>query len=105
MGVRWFAEQDGSTALHFAARQSSVDVIQLLLEARADSTIRNAMGRTPMEAAQHEFGITPILIEQTLLGQAVAENKETNNSANSASDQVHAGSILATDCGEDVISL
>lgn len=42
----------GVTSLHYAAMAGDVDVCQVLLEARADPTIRNAIGMTPLEAAR-----------------------------------------------------
>lgn len=42
---------DGNTALHYAARYSSVEITKLLLEAKADPSIPNQYGYTPIHIA------------------------------------------------------
>lgn len=41
----------GNSALHWAAARSSQQVVQFLLDKRADASIRNASGSTPLHSA------------------------------------------------------
>ena len=50
--VRHFATTKGSTPLHNAAMRGDVSVCALLLERKADPTLRNALGMTPLEQAR-----------------------------------------------------
>ena len=43
------AQESGTTALHFAVRRGDVDVVNLLLEHGADPTIKNDLGKTPVD--------------------------------------------------------
>jgi len=47
----WVAATTGSTALHSAARHCDIELCKFLLEAKADPTLRNAQGLTPLELA------------------------------------------------------
>lgn len=49
VNCRW--DNDGHTALHFAARYNDVEAIVLLLQHSADRTLLNHEGKTPRDLA------------------------------------------------------
>ena len=44
---------EGKTALHYAARQGSSDIVELLLQACADVNVSDNFGGTPVDEAEH----------------------------------------------------
>jgi ankyrin repeat protein len=50
------ATWNGSSALHFAAKQGHVRLVRLLLSAGADPELRNAQKMTPLDLARAAFG-------------------------------------------------
>jgi len=52
---------DGSTALHTAAFFGRIEIVQMLIDAKADKTIRNNFGATPRETVMGNFAeIKPV---------------------------------------------
>ena len=47
--MRALASQNGATALHHAVQRGDVDVVNLLLENGADPTIKNDLGKSPVD--------------------------------------------------------
>lgn len=45
-------EEDGWSALHFAAKETNLEVCKALLQSRADGSIVNAEDKTPLQVAQ-----------------------------------------------------
>jgi hypothetical protein len=43
------AQESGSTALHYAVQRGDVDIVNLLLEHGADPSIKNDLGKTPVD--------------------------------------------------------
>ena len=43
------AQESGTTALYFAVRRGDVDVVNLLLKNGADPTIKNDIGKSPVD--------------------------------------------------------
>ena len=66
------AEAGGCTPLHLAAKRGDVPVLRVLLEARADPTIRNDMGRTALQRAAYSFGGEPPALVTELFAAAEA---------------------------------
>ncbi len=56
---------DGSTALHWAAHQSDLELVTLLLERGADASVRNDFGMTAIAAAavEGDYGVIKALVE------------------------------------------
>ena len=52
-------DQNGWTALHLAVRAGHTEVVQLLLQAGADTTLVTQQGRTVMDMAMLKFGSEP----------------------------------------------
>ncbi len=50
----------GNTPLHLALQYGHVDIVQTLLNAHADYTVRNTRNQTPLDVA-HERGDTAVL--------------------------------------------
>jgi len=64
-----FAVLDGSTPLHFAAKRGDVNLINLLVNARAEP-VKNRQGHTPLDVARTFFGgCVPSLLESALSGE------------------------------------
>jgi hypothetical protein len=57
--------EDGYTALHYAASRARTDIIQTLVQAGADPTMRDRNGETPLDSAHS--------VRRTLLEAAIAE--------------------------------
>ena len=51
----WWSSVAGSTALHFAAQQNSIECGVLLVEAGADTRTRNKDSKSPLDLASHDF--------------------------------------------------
>merc|ERR1711920_631148 len=63
------AKEEGQTALHEAVDRSNVDAIQLLIARRADPSLRNCMGQSPLDMALENFaGEVPSVIADALAG-------------------------------------
>jgi ankyrin repeat protein len=46
---------DGATALHTAAFFGRIEIVQLLIDAKADKTLKNNYGLTPRESVLGDF--------------------------------------------------
>jgi ankyrin repeat protein len=66
------ATQNGSSALHFAARQGHVRLTRLLLRAGADPGLQDAQKMTPLELARATFGKNFVAMEAVFAEAAVA---------------------------------
>ena len=59
---------DGGTVLHTAAFFGRIEIVQLLIDAKADKTVRNGFGATPREIVMTDFAqmkpIYEMLIQQ-----------------------------------------
>lgn len=65
-----FALLEGATPLHFAAKRGDVELIQLLMTARAEPA-KNRQGRTPLDVAGTFFGgSVPALLQASLNGES-----------------------------------
>ena len=51
----WLSVAAGSTALHFAAKQNTIECGVLLVEAGADMKTRNKKSKSPLDLASHDF--------------------------------------------------
>ena len=58
---------EGSTALHAAAFFCRVEIVQMLIDAKADKTIKNNYGATPRETVAGPFAETKAVYEMLLL--------------------------------------
>ncbi|KAF0717784.1 Aste57867_2101 [Aphanomyces stellatus] len=65
-----FANKDGTTALHEAAKQDNLELLQLLADAGADKTLRNEAGQTAADVASPAG--QELLLESTVAGYAPA---------------------------------
>ncbi len=54
-------DEEGNSALHFAAKGASPRALELLLAAGADAAVRDAQGRTPREVCRHAAFIPRLL--------------------------------------------
>ena len=74
---------EGNTALHWAALNSHIPLVRLLLENGADFTIKNSVDRTPFDEAvvNEKFEVTAAIIEFLEKSQ---ESKEENFDSNSS---------------------
>ena len=52
---KWWSVAAGSTALHFAVKENSIECGVLLVEAGADMRTRNKDSKSPMDLASHDF--------------------------------------------------
>lgn len=65
--MKLLAVFEGAVALHFAGIRGDLMMIDFLLEARANASIRNAQGRTPLEVARAHHGCgMPVELEEVL---------------------------------------
>jgi hypothetical protein len=56
-----FANNDGTTPLHSAAFFCRVEIVQMLIDVKADKTVRNNFGATPIETVSGPFSeIKPV---------------------------------------------
>ena len=68
------AQDSGSTALHYAVQRGDVDCVNLLLENGADPTIKNDLGKTPVDycdAYPELRGALKRVIEQRKEGKSI----------------------------------
>lgn len=58
----------GASPLHFAAKRGDVDLVETLLKLRADLTLKNKQGETPMDVAMDFFGkaSVPVPLKEAL---------------------------------------
>lgn len=69
--LAFVANLGGATALHLAAKEGDVATLRALLAARADPACRNALGWTPLDWAQYQFGgRAPTLVTELLKAPA-----------------------------------
>ncbi len=83
----------GATALHFAAKRGDADLVELLLANRADPTLRNLLGQTPLQYADDVFrwGVPEVLANALVGSLAVA--RAARNVFGSQSPQTHQNAI------------
>jgi len=61
---------EGGTALHIAAWRGNADLVELLLADRADPTLCNLLGQTPLQLADEVFrGGVPEVLANALAGR------------------------------------
>ena len=61
----------GMTPLHYAVTRGGVEIVRLLLEKRADTTVKNNKGDTPLAAAKRLQGLLHISEQQLNVIQAI----------------------------------
>eukprot|EP00438_Fugacium_kawagutii_P009615 Skav215641 [mRNA] locus=scaffold736:276555:277842:- [translate_table: standard] len=78
--VNWKRPKDGNTALHLAAEMGHLEVVQLLLAARADPESHNDFALSPFALAQHDSTVETLLAQVRCCGwRDLGDDKATDD--------------------------
>eukprot|EP00938_MAST-03A_sp_MAST-3A-sp1_P002932 g2932.t1 len=84
--MAYLAQKSGSTALHFAVQRGDVDCVNLLLQNGADPTIKNNLGKSPVDycdAFPELRGALKRVIQQRKEGKPVMLHRRNSTATDS----------------------